>query len=84
MFRHYRFLRDVTVSLLTERRERSPFGLAGGCAGAVGRNSVHRIAAGEWESVPGRATLKLSVGDELKIESPGGGGYGPGEPNPKS
>ncbi len=38
LVRHYRFLRDVQMSLLTERRNTPPFGLEGGGAGARGRN----------------------------------------------
>jgi 5-oxoprolinase (ATP-hydrolysing) len=38
LIRHYVFLRDVEVSLLTERRDTSPFGLLGGGSGARGKN----------------------------------------------
>ena len=75
--RHYRFLRAVTLSLLTERRLRSPFGLAGGGAGRPGRNRLRRHATGQIEDVPGRAEFRLECGDELWIETPGGGGFGP-------
>ncbi len=74
--RGYRFLAPVTVSLLTERRDAVPFGLAGGAPGAAGRNEVVRND-GRAEVVPGRATLHLAAGDELSIATPGGGGYGP-------
>ena len=74
--RHYRFLRAVSVSLLTERRLRAPFGLAGGGPGAPGRNRVLRHATGQLEDVPGRAELRLEAGDELWVETPGGGGFG--------
>jgi 5-oxoprolinase (ATP-hydrolysing) len=74
--RRYRFLRPVTVSLLTERRKRAPFGLAGGGEGAPGRNRVLRAHDGSLEEVLGRARLALDPGDELWIETPGGGGFG--------
>jgi len=74
--RHYRFLRAVSVSLLTERRRHAPFGLAGGGPGAQGRNRVLRHATGQLEDVPGRVELRLEAGDELWIETPGGGGFG--------
>ncbi|CAM9735777.1 unnamed protein product [Discosporangium mesarthrocarpum] len=75
--RRYRFLRPVTVSLLTERRSRPPFGLEGGASGACGRNRVRRAATGRVELVPGHARLDLARDDELWIETPGGGGHGP-------
>ena len=74
--RRYAFLRPVLVSLLTERRTRAPFGLAGGADGARGRNRVLRRGATAPEDVPGRASVALEAGDELWIETPGGGGFG--------
>ena len=68
--REYEFLEPVTVSLLTERRSTAPFGLAGGEPGAMGRNLLNRVA------VPGHAVLEVVAGDRLRIETPGGGGYG--------
>jgi 5-oxoprolinase (ATP-hydrolysing) len=65
----------VEVSLLTERRVRAPFGLAGGAPGARGRNAVLR-ADGRVEEVPGHARLRLGAGDCLVVETPGGGGWG--------
>jgi N-methylhydantoinase B/oxoprolinase/acetone carboxylase alpha subunit len=66
----------VTASLLTERRETAPYGLAGGEAGSPGANVVER-RDGVREPVGGRATVRLAAGDRLRIETPGGGGYGP-------
>jgi 5-oxoprolinase (ATP-hydrolysing) len=74
--RHYEFCAPVTVSLLTERRTTSPGGLAGGASGAPGRNSAVR-RDGSVEPLPGKATVLLEIGDQLRIETPGGGGYGP-------
>jgi 5-oxoprolinase (ATP-hydrolysing) len=73
--RRYEFLAPVTVSLLTERRTVAPWGAAGGGAGAPGRNAVER-RDGRVEPLPGKATAALEVGDRLRIETPGGGGYG--------
>ncbi len=75
LVRHYRFTEPVTVSLLTERRTTAPYGLEGGEPGAKGTNRVER-ADGKREEVPGKATLTLSRGDCLILETPGGGGYG--------
>ena len=74
--RHYEFLAPVTVSLLTERRTTSPWGLAGGEAGARGHNSVERCD-GRVEEVAGKATISMQTGDLLRVETPGGGGFGP-------
>jgi len=76
LVRRYLFLRPVIISLLSERRLRAPFGLAGGGSGAPGRNRIRRAAAFEPEELPGCTTLRLRAGDSLWIETPGGGGYG--------
>ena len=68
--REYEFLEPLTVSLLSERRVTAPFGLAGGEAGALGKN-FHN-----GREVPGHAVFQVAVGDRLRIETPGGGGYG--------
>ena len=68
--REYEFLEPLTVSLLSERRLCVPFGLAGGGPGAAGRN-FHN-----GREVPGHAVLQAATGDRLRIETPGGGGYG--------
>lgn len=60
----------LTVSILSERRERDPFGLEGGRPGARGRNLI----AGE--QVGGKVSAKLQAGQRFRIETPGGGGYG--------
>jgi 5-oxoprolinase (ATP-hydrolysing) len=62
--------RELSFSLLTERRLRAPFGLAGGCAGKPGKNFVRD------EEVGGRFCGTLAPGDTIRLETPGGGGYG--------
>ncbi|MEZ0394938.1 MAG: hydantoinase B/oxoprolinase family protein [Anaerolineales bacterium] len=72
--------RDVQVlvacraTLLTERRRRGPYGLAGGEAGQPGENVL--IRQGEEIPLPGKGTVDLQAGDVLSIRTPGGGGYG--------
>jgi 5-oxoprolinase (ATP-hydrolysing) len=68
--REYEFLEPLTVSLLGERRLTRPFGLDGGGPGASGRD-LHN-----GQEVPGHATFDVQPGDRLRIETPGGGGYG--------
>jgi 5-oxoprolinase (ATP-hydrolysing) len=75
LVRRYGFLAPVTLSLLTERRDVAPYGLRGGAPGAPGRNAIVR-RGGETQSLPGKAIARLETGDELVIETPGGGGYG--------
>jgi 5-oxoprolinase (ATP-hydrolysing) len=75
LVRRYEFLAPVTVSLLGERRATAPFGLAGGAPGARGRNLLERLGGGV-EELAGRATRELRAGDRLRIETPGGGGFG--------
>ncbi len=63
------------VSLLTDRRERGPYGACGGEAGAVGRNTRVRVD-GREEPVPSKGSLRLAEGETLRIQTPGGGGWG--------
>ena len=69
--REYLFLEDAEVSLLTERREYPPWGLAGGEAGLCGRNEL------DGQRIPGKTQFKALAGQILTIKTPGGGGYGP-------
>lgn len=65
-------LEPVRVSLLTERRLRSPYGLRAE-DGAPGSNVVQ--AEGSIEVLSGKTSLTLESGETLTIESPGGGGW---------
>ncbi|NIW24366.1 MAG: 5-oxoprolinase, partial [Gammaproteobacteria bacterium] len=69
------FLEDMQAAILSSRRRVAPFGLAGGGDGSPGRNRVVR-ANGDVETLGGTAEIKVSAGDRLVIETPGGGGYG--------
>ena len=61
---------DATVSLLTERRRHAPRGLAGGGDGTPGRNFL------DGEEVPAKVTADVRPGTTVRVETPGGGGYG--------
>jgi N-methylhydantoinase B len=65
----------MEYSLLTERRAVAPRGAAGGGSGASGRNLLRR-ADGTIEELPAKAQGSLEAGEALRIETPGGGGYG--------
>ena len=70
-------LEDVTVSLITERRESRPWGLAGGGPGAVGENwLVPQGDESRAEKLPAKCTIRLKAGDVLRMLTPGGGGWG--------
>ncbi len=73
--RTWEFLAPATVSLLTERRRRRPWGLAGGDDGATGRNLLRR-STGEELELPSKGQVKVQPGDRLTLETPGGGGWG--------
>jgi 5-oxoprolinase (ATP-hydrolysing) len=73
--RRLRFLQPMTVSLLTGSRRVPPFGLAGGGAGALGRNSLERAGQAALR-LEGAAEVQVQEGDLLEICTPGGGGYG--------
>lgn len=64
----------ATLSLLTERRRRGPWGLLGGASGAPGRNLL--VRDGQDQLLPAKATLDVRYGDVVVVETPGGGGYG--------
>lgn len=74
LVREYEMLADVAVTVLSERRERPPSGLAGGRPGDCGRNTL--IRDGREKRLPGKFALRLRPGDRLRIETPGGGGWG--------
>jgi len=73
--RRVRFLAPMSASILSNRRRVAPFGLAGGCDGALGRNSVER-ADGERVELSSTDSIEMRHGDVFVIETPGGGGYG--------
>jgi N-methylhydantoinase B len=68
-------LTDCEVTLLADRRSRGPWGLAGGGDGAPGTASVIR-SNGTLEKMPGKFSTRLRAGERIRIESPGGGGWG--------
>lgn len=70
LIREFEFREDLTLSILTERRNYAPYGLAGGMPGTKGENWLNdtKIAA--------KVEAKLKAGDKLRILTPGGGAYG--------
>ena len=68
--REIRVLEPCRLSLLTQRRQLAPRGARGGDDGLPGRNLLN------GEELPAFASVDLEPGDLLRIETPGGGGWG--------
>jgi N-methylhydantoinase B len=75
IIREIEVLTDCEITLLSDRRARGPWGLVGGKAGAPGKASVIRNG-GSIEEMPGKFSTRLQKGERIKIETPGGGGWG--------
>jgi N-methylhydantoinase B len=73
--REIEVLTDCEVTLLAERRTHAPWGLDGGEAGAAGKTSVVRND-GTIQQMPAKFSTRLLPGECIRIESPGGGGWG--------
>ena len=63
------------ATVVTERRLRRPWGSGGGHSGNRGLNKVTR-RGGKTQKLPGKTTLSLEAGDRIRIDTPGGGGWG--------
>jgi len=72
--REIEFLTDVRGSILSDRRRFSPYGLAGGDDGKPGRNSLK--ISGRRIALVSKTTFEAPEGSVLRIETPGGGGWG--------
>jgi N-methylhydantoinase B len=72
--RELELLGDAQVTLLADRRRTQPWGLAGGNPGATGQTTIVDHSA--EEELPGKCTRELKAGTRIRIESPGGGGWG--------
>jgi 5-oxoprolinase (ATP-hydrolysing) len=75
LIREIRFKDAVTVSLLTQNRVRGAQGLNGGGNGQPGRQ-WHVLKDGELRSLEGICQVKVQPGEGIRIETPGGGGWG--------
>jgi N-methylhydantoinase B len=74
IIREIKLLSDAEVTVLSERRRIAPYGQAGGAPGKPGKNIV--IKGGVPSERPSKFNEQLRKGDTLRIETPGGGGYG--------
>jgi N-methylhydantoinase B/oxoprolinase/acetone carboxylase alpha subunit len=69
--RELKFLAPAEVTILADRRKRGPWGLAGGSAGKPGANIL-----APSKVLPGKTRIDVKAGEVLRIETPGGGGWG--------
>jgi N-methylhydantoinase B len=76
VIRELEALAEMEFSLLTERRRHRPAGAVGGGPGAAGRNLL-MSSDGRVRELPSKTAGRLRPGERLRIETPGGGGYGP-------
>jgi 5-oxoprolinase (ATP-hydrolysing) len=73
--RRLEFRAPMSGALLANHRRIAPFGMKGGTAVSTGTGSIRRTS-GETEQLGATARFDVAPGDELTIETPGGGGYG--------
>jgi len=73
--REFRFLAPAEVTILSDRRAHGPYGLSGGEASRPGRNTLLR-GGRKPQPLPAKTRFDIAAGDVLRIETPGGGGWG--------
>lgn len=76
--REIEVLGEAEVTLLSERRKHGPYGLHGGADGARGSANIIR-QNGSVETLPGKFNVRLRPGERIRIQTPGGGGWGKAE-----
>uniref|UniRef100_T1DC93 Putative 5-oxoprolinase n=1 Tax=Cupiennius salei TaxID=6928 RepID=T1DC93_CUPSA len=75
VLRKIRFRKDMTLSVLTERRVFAPYGLKGGGDGKMGSNLLIR-KDGRVINLGSKNSVQVFPGDAFLLQTPGGGGYG--------
>jgi N-methylhydantoinase B len=74
VIREIETLAPARMSLLADRRKRGPYGLAGGDDGKPGNAAIIRDARAR--KIESKGSWELAAGDRVRIETPGGGGFG--------
>jgi N-methylhydantoinase B len=74
LIREIEFLGPAQVTILSERRRFAPYGLQGGSEGMKGRNVL--IENSIETELPGKCNINVRAGSVVRIETPGGGGWG--------
>ncbi|MGO9124747.1 MAG: hydantoinase B/oxoprolinase family protein [Terriglobales bacterium] len=75
IIREIEMLADTEVTLLADRRTRGPYGLHGGADGTPGKAAITR-SDGPSQTLPGKFSVRMRKNEKLRIETPGGGGWG--------
>jgi N-methylhydantoinase B len=75
LVREIELLAPAQVTLLCDRRKFAPYGLAGGEDGATGK-AQWISTDGKVTELPGKCTLQVGKNDVIRVETPGGGGWG--------
>jgi N-methylhydantoinase B len=81
LVREMEFLTDVQAGILSDRREVPPYGLSGGNSGKTGKNEL--VVEGRVQCLPSKCSFYVPAGAVIRIETPGGGGWGPAKSNQK-
>jgi N-methylhydantoinase B len=76
IIREIKLLTDARISILSDRRKFAPYGLLGGASGRKGRNSLLLPDGRDFEELPSKTVVSARSGTVLRIETPGGGGFG--------
>jgi len=74
VIREIETLVPARMSMLADRRKRGPYGLQGGDDGKPGKNEI--VRKGRSKKIAAKGSLELEAGDRIRIETPGGGGWG--------
>jgi N-methylhydantoinase B len=76
LIREVEMLTPAQLTLLAERRRFRPYGLEGGGQGAAGAAWIVKACHNGEIALPGKCSRQLDTGDAVRIETPGGGGWG--------
>jgi N-methylhydantoinase B len=76
LIREVELLTPARLTLLADRRRFQPYGLEGGDEGVAGAAFVVKAESGEEIELPGKCSRQLNAGDAVRLETPGGGGWG--------
>ncbi len=79
IIREIECLRELQVSMLSQRRTCEPWGMESGDPGASGNNLLMPPDGDDAETLPGAFSRRFKPRDILRIETPGGGGFGTSE-----
>jgi N-methylhydantoinase B len=77
--REIEVLCPAEITILSDRRTHAPWGLHGGAPGARGRNVLtipQDDGTRSEQELPGKANVQVEAGTSIRIETPGGGGWG--------